>query len=243
MRKIRLYLNEILGAGIVLSIAGKDFEYLIRVMRRRVGDEILVFNGRDGEWRGRIVKVEKKFCCVEMVDLVQEQKVLSQGVFPRIALAFAPVKNVRIDFVASKATELGVTRFCPIITARTIVNKVNLSRFKANVKEAVEQCDRMDMPVIEEVIKLKNFLDNLEEDKVLLLCDESGGGKKISEVLAKVDIEDRELVIIIGPEGGFSDEEFAKFDGLKNLFRVTLGSRILRADTAAVAALSMLINY
>ena len=159
-------------------------------------------------------------------------------------MAFAPVKNVRIDFVASKASELGVRNFQPIITHRTIVDKINEERFKANIKEACEQCGRNDFPQIFAIKKLDNLLKENLENKILILCDESGNGKKASEIFPKIlPKNDQEIIIFIGPEGGFSKEELTKFYSLKNCFLLNLGPRILRADTAIISALTLVQEF
>jgi 16S rRNA (uracil1498-N3)-methyltransferase len=228
-----------LELGAKIKISDGDFEYLTRVMRHKVGDEILLFNGLDGEFVAVIVQVEKRFL---MLDLTQKISELTK--VPNITLAFAPVKNVRIDFVAAKATELGVASFQPILTQHTIVDKINSERFKANVKEACEQCERNDFPQVLEVKKLDKFLSDVKtSEKILILCDESGEATKASEVLQKIGKSEKEIVILIGPEGGFSKEEFAKMRAFKNLFPISLGPRILRADTAMISALTLVQEF
>ncbi len=240
MKKIRLFIEEKkLELGAKIKISDGDFEYLTRVMRHKVGDEILLFNGLDGEFVAVIVQVEKRFL---MLDLTQKISELNK--VPNITLAFAPVKNVRIDFVAAKATELGVASFQPILTQHTIVDKINSERFKANVKEACEQCERNDFPQVLEVKKLDKFLSDVKtSEKILILCDESGEATKASEVLQKIGKSEKEIVILIGPEGGFSKEEFAKMRAFKNLFPISLGPRILRADTAMISALTLVQEF
>jgi 16S rRNA (uracil1498-N3)-methyltransferase len=159
-------------------------------------------------------------------------------------LAFALIKNVRIDFVAAKATELGVAKFQPILTQRTIVDKINVERFKANIKEACEQCERNDFPQVLDLKKLNKILtDKSAQDKIFILCDESGEALKASEVLRKIAKTNKEIVILIGPEGGFSEDEFLQMRVLKNLFAISLGPRILRADTAMISALTLVQEF
>lgn len=240
MRKIRIFIEEHnLHQGQEIKVQGNDFEYLTKVMRQKINDKIFVFNGVDGEFEATISGIEKKFIAVKIVQKISELKKV-----PNITLAFAPVKNVRVDFVAAKATELGVASFQPILTQHTIVDKINLERFKANVKEACEQCERNDFPAIFEIKKLDRFLsDPKNSEKIFILCDESGQGAKASEVLTKINAEKKEIVILIGPEGGFSKEEFAKMRELKNLYPISLGPRILRADTAIISALTLVQEF
>ncbi len=244
MKKIRLFISENnLQRGATIKLCDNDFDYLIKVMRQKVGDRFFVFNGVDGEFAAEIVSVEKKYLTAEISEKISELKKA-----PNITLAFAPIKNVRIDFVAEKATEMGVARFQPILTQRTIVDKINLERFRANAKEACEQCERNDFPEIFPPKKLEKFLNEEEvKEKILILCDESGQGAKASVILPTLRQAQRdkgaEIVILIGPEGGFSESEFAKMRQLKNVFSISLGPRILRADTAMISALTLVQEF
>jgi 16S rRNA (uracil1498-N3)-methyltransferase len=240
MKKIRLFISEKnLGLGARIKLRDNDFDYLIKVMRQKIGDRFFIFNGIDGEFIAQITEIEKKSLSVEVGEKISDLKKV-----PNVTLAFALIKNVRIDFVAEKATELGVARFQPILTQRTIVDKINLERFSANVKEACEQCERNDFPEIFPLKKLENFLNENEiEKKILILCDESGQGAKASEVLPALRDREKEIVVLIGPEGGFSESEFNKMRQLKNLFAISLGPRILRADTAMISALTLVQEF
>lgn len=240
MRKIRLFISENnLYSGATIKLSENNFDYLIKVMRQKIGDRFFVFNGVDGEFVVQITKIEKKNLTAEIGEKISELKKV-----PNVTLAFAPVKNVRIDFIAEKATELGAAKFQPILTQYTIVDKVNLERFSAHVKEACEQCGRSDFPEILPPQKLEKFLNLAEtKEKILILCDESGQGRKVSEVLPKIHATEKEVVILIGPEGGFSESEFAKMRQMKNIFAISLGSRILRADTATIAALTLVQEF
>jgi len=240
MAKIRLFIEEKkLSVGAKVKISDADFEYLTKVMRQKIGDKIFLFNGLDGEFEVKIEQIEKKFLSAEI-----ESKISELRKVPNITLAFAPIKNVRIDFVAAKATELGVSSFQPILTQHTIVDKINLDRFKANVKEACEQCERNDFPLVFDVKKLGSFLNEKDSaQKIFILCDESGEGAKASEVLSKINPQEKEIVILIGPEGGFSASEFAKMRELKNIYPISLGPRILRADTAMISALTLVQEF
>ena len=240
MRKIRLFIEEKnLKAGLLVKISNNSFDYLTKVMRQKIGDEIFVFNGIDGEFRAKILNIEKRFLNLEIKEKISELKKS-----PNITLAFALLKNVKIDFIATKAVELGVARFQPIITQHTISDKINQERFKANVKEALEQCERNDLADVLEVKKLDKFLnEETTREKILILCDESGSASKASELLPKINVNDREIVVLIGPEGGFSKDEFIKMRLLENLYSISLGTRILRADTAMISALTLVQEF
>lgn len=241
MRKTRLFINQSkITINQKIEIRDNDFEYLTKVLRKKITDEIFIFNGIDGEFKSVISAIEKKFLTLEIIEKISElQKA------PNITLAFSLIKNVKIDVIATKATELGVSSFQPIVTKRTIVDKVNIERFKANIKEACEQCERNDFPEVFEVEKLNKFLSNSKvSEKILILCDESGNGLQVKEILPKIQLsENQEIVILIGPEGGFAEEEFVKMKELKNLYSISLGPRILRADTAMISALTLVQEF
>ena len=253
MKHIRLFTSmQPIKANCTIEINDNDFNYLTKVMRKIIGDELLIFNGFDGEWLAKIIQINKKNCQIQTISKSREQYFP-----PNIILAFAPVKNARVDFIAAKATELGIAKFQPIITNRTIVDKINLDRFGANIKEAAEQCERLDLPQIVEPVKLESFLKIIAQNNqaTLILCDESGNGKKASEVLPQINFSSQqnlsadplknnsEIIIFIGPEGGFSKEEFTRFDQMENLYKITLGPRILRADTAIISAITLVQEF
>jgi 16S rRNA (uracil1498-N3)-methyltransferase len=239
MRKIRIFIkNANLAKSSQIKLEGNDFEYLVKVMRQKSGDVIFVFDGLNGEFRAIIATIEKRFLLLDIKEKIAELKTT-----PNITLAFAPTKNTKIDFVATKATELGVARFQPIITQHTIVDKINYDRFHANIKEALEQCERNDFAEILEIKKLDKFLNEDLSNKILILCDESGNGLQAKSFLEKIASKNQEIVILIGPEGGFSKEEFTKMRLLKNLHCLNLGPRILRADTAMISALTLVQEF
>lgn len=255
MKLLRLFISEKdLNIGKVIEIFDNDFDYLIKVMRKKNDDQILVFNGYDGEFKAQICSILKKTC-----QIIIKEKVKDWEKSSNITLAFAPVKNIRIDFIATKATEMGVNKFQPIITAHSVVDDVNSKRFLANIKEAAEQCERLDIPSFNNIVKLNHYLDNLlkniaqnqQNQPILILCDESGLANKASEVLKNIKIlEDQEIIIFVGPEGGFSKEEFSKFYNLKNphnqnnlVYNISLGKRILRSDTAIISALALVGEF
>ena len=244
MRKTRLFVKqEKLTNGEKIKISQGDFDYIVKVLRKKTDDELFIFNGIDGEFRAIISEIGKR-----NLTLTIAEKIADLQKSPNITLAFAPVKNARVDFIAAKATELGVSKFQPIITTRTIVNKINNDRFAANIKEACEQCERNDFAEISEIKKLNKFLEEDSSNKLFILCDESGKGIQAKELFPKLITsgecsKDKEIVILIGPEGGFAPEEFEKMSNLKNLHSMSLGPRILRADTAMMSALTLVQEF
>lgn len=240
MRKTRLFVKENpLNIASEIVLKDNDFDYLVKVLRKKIGDEICVFNGFDGEFSAKIAKIEKKSLVIALHEKIGEQEKSSF-----ITLAFAPVKNVRIDFVAAKATEMGVSKFQPILTKHTIVDKINLERFFANVKEAAEQCETNFLPQVCDLQKLDKILE--QKDKIFILCDETHQGLAARDLMPKISKErkaNQEIIILIGPEGGFSKEEFEKMRKIENLFSLSLGKRILRADTAIIAALALVQEF
>lgn len=245
MRKTRLFVKqEKLTTGEKIEINQGDFDYMVKVLRKKVEDELFIFNGIDGEFRAIISEIGKR-----NLTLIIAEKIADLQKSPNITLAFAPVKNARVDFIAAKATELGISKFQPIITTRTIVNKINNDRFAANIKEACEQCERNDFAEISEIKKLNKFLEEKDSaEKLFILCDESGKGLQAKELFPKLlssgkCTKEREIVIVIGPEGGFSPEEFEKMSNLRNLHSMSLGPRILRADTAMMSALTLVQEF
>ncbi len=242
MRKIRLAVkNEHLSIKNQIEINDSDFDYLTKVMRVKIDDEIEVFNGKNGDFLAKISKIDKKSLFLEILQQIKPQETPSN-----ICLAFAPVKNVKPQFIAQKAVELNVSRLLPIITKHSVVNSVNNEKLTINIKEACEQCERNSIPILSEIIKLETLLKSPEiQDKILILCDESGKGDKASEILPKIlgNRNNKEVVIFIGPEGGFSKEEFDRFYELENLTAISLGKNILRADTATISALSLVNEF
>lgn len=239
MRKIRLFLNvDKLEQGKQIKVFEGDFDYLTKVMRQKISDKIFVFNGICGEFLSEIIAIEKKSLSLEIKECVGDLKKA-----PNITLAFALLKNVGIDFIAKKGAELGVSSFQPLLTQRTVVDKINEKRFLANIKEGLEQCERNDFARLNEVKKLEKYLSDGNEDKIFILCDESGSASKASAELSKIKSSGKEIVVLIGPEGGFSESEFAFMRQIKNLHAISLGPRILKADTAIVAALTLVQEF
>ncbi len=234
--KVRLFVGDDLRAGVSIDLNRDQSHKVGHVLRLKAGDGISLFNGRDGEWASTLERISKKSCTVS-VDALRR----SQTPTPDLWLAFAPIKRARLDFVAEKATELGVSEIHPVVTRRTNVQRIKGERLAANAREAAEQCERLDIPVVREAVSLDDLLLAWPVDRHLMWCDESGGGAPAVDVLGGLDAATcaAPWAVLIGPEGGFDADEQAAIAALPNAHAVSLGPRILRADTAAAAALSL----
>jgi 16S rRNA (uracil1498-N3)-methyltransferase len=191
-----------------------------------------VFNGRDGEWQARIAEVTRRSCA-----LICEARTRAQDDVPDLWLAFAPIKRTPADYVAQKATELGVRVLQPVITRRTIARRVNLERLRANAVEAAEQAGRLSVPESREPVSLEALLNAWPKERQLLFCDEGGDATPIAQALQRADAA--AWGVLTGPEGGFDPEERSLIRNHPFVHAVTLGPRIMRADTAALAALAV----
>jgi 16S rRNA (uracil1498-N3)-methyltransferase len=232
--KVRLFVGAALGAGAKVMLTDAQAHYLLRVMRASKGDRLLVFNGKDGEWRAEIAEVKKHGAV-----LLCEAQTAPQTDVPDLWLAFAPIKKTPADYVAQKATELGVRVLQPVLTRRTIARRVNTSRLKANAIEAAEQSGRVSVPEIREAIGLDALLKSWPKDRRIVYCDEAGDAPPIAEALANAKGEGRAWAVLTGPEGGFDPEERALLRANAFVVPVALGPRIMRADTASLAALAL----
>ena len=236
--KIRLYVEADLGAGHDVALDRDQAHYLTGVMRQGAGDRVLLFNGRDGEWLAEIAAVGKRSVSLTCLERVREQT----GV-PDLWLCFAPVKKARTDFIAEKACEMGSARLVPVFTRHTNSERVRTDRLRAHAIEAAEQCGMLSVPEIAEPVALERLLADWPEGRRLMFCDESGSGEPASEVLRRVGLNPTlpagPWAVLIGPEGGFSPEEASRLRALPYAHAVSLGPRILRADTAAVVALTV----
>jgi 16S rRNA (uracil1498-N3)-methyltransferase len=231
----RLFVDADLSAGSEAPLGEAQVHYLRHVMRRAEGAPLVLFNGRDGEWRATFEGRGKKAAAARVTERTREQ-----AAEPDVWLCFAPLKRARIDYVAEKATELGVAVLQPVVTHHTIVERVNLERLRANAVEAAEQTERLSVPEIRPPVELTRLLDGWPAGRRLLVCDETGAGPPIAEALAGLDAASRAApwAIVVGPEGGFDAAELAALGRMKDVMAVGLGPRILRADTAALAALA-----
>ncbi len=226
----RLYVEMPLAAGAMITLLPAQSHYLGSVMRRQVGDRVRLFNGSAGEWAARVDSVGKK-----VVSLVAVEQSAPQEIVPDLWLCAAPLKRGRIDWVAEKACELGVARLLPVVTQRTIVDKLNLDRLRAHMVEAAEQCGRTAIPGVAEPVSLAALLKNWPEGRALIFADEAGG-EPLAALCARTPAP---AAILIGPEGGFTANERAAIRAVPEAFAASLGPRILRADTAAVAGVAV----
>ena len=230
--RLRLYVEAPLGAGLRVTPNDEQAHYLLHVMRAKAGDRIRLFNGRDGEWLAQVAGVSKRYCSLEC-----DRQTSPQTDVPDIWLCFAPIKKTPADYVVQKATELGVRVLQPVFTRRTIVNRVNLERMQANATEAAEQSGRMSVPQTREPIAFDKFLSSWPKERRLIFCDEGGDARPLAAALA--DQASQPFAILTGPEGGFDPAERDSLRAQPFVVPVSLGPRILRADTAALAALAI----
>lgn len=232
--KIRLYVDNPLGKGQSLSLSKDQAHYLTGVMRQKAGAMIAVFNGHDGEWQAELVEVGKR----KAVLFCQSQSKSQQNP-PDVWLYFAPIKKTRTDFIVEKATELGAAKICPVQTDFTNAERIRQDRLQAHAIEAAEQCGGTFVPPVAEMQKLDAVLASWAQDRKLLFCDETLVDAATAGLNGK---KGEKWAILIGPEGGFSDVEITRLRKMEVAQSISLGPRVLRADTAAVAALTLWQN-
>lgn len=230
MAKIRLFIDHPLGAGQGVMLTGDQAHYLSNVMRQGAGAEILLFNGHDGEWLARIAELTRRGGHADCVVQTAPQRDP-----PDLWLLFAPIKKARTDFIVEKATEMGAARIIPVQTDFTNAERIRQDRLQAHAVEAAEQCGGTFVPPVEDLQPLARLIDGWDPARRILWADEAAAGP--AESLAQE--EAGPWAILIGPEGGFSDSERARLSRAGFVRRIGLGPRILRADTAAVAALAL----
>jgi 16S rRNA (uracil1498-N3)-methyltransferase len=232
-RTPRIYLDAPLAAGSELPLDRDQTNYLRNVLRLKHGDPLLAFNGRDGEWQAELAGSGKKALTVFARECVRAQPPAGD-----LHFLFAPLKHARLDYVAQKAVEMGVSRLQAVITRHTQVARVNLERMRANVIEAAQQCGILSVPDVAEPVAFKSIAESADTGRLLIFCDEDAEVKDPVEALAAPS-RGMPLAVLIGPEGGFAEDERAALLKRPNVVRIALGPRILRADTAAVAALTL----
>ena len=228
--KVRLYVEHPLGAGQCVPLTREQAHYLFGVMRLGAGDAVALFNGRDGEWRAEVAEAGKRGGTLRAVG-----QTLPLRPPPDLWLLFAPIRKARTDFIVEKATEMGAARILPVQTEFTNADRIRRDRLRAHAVEAAEQCGGTYVPEVAELRRLPALLDDWPGDRRLMFCDEALAGEGRGLAAAPPG----PWAILIGPEGGFSDAERARLAALPQTAAVSLGPRVLRADTAAVAALTM----
>jgi 16S rRNA (uracil1498-N3)-methyltransferase len=237
-RSTRLFVEVPLAAGVMVPLERDQTNYLVNVLRMKPGAPVLVFNGRDGEWRAELAQAGKKFFALEVAERTREQTPAGD-----LHYLFAPLKHARLDYMVQKAVELGASRLQPVQTRHTQSERINLARMRANAIEAAEQCGILSIPEIAAPISFATFASQWEASRLLVFCDEDADVKDPAAALGAARAGGiagaAPVSVIVGPEGGFADEERDALMTLPNVVRLALGPRILRADTAAVAALAL----
>ncbi|MGB8817727.1 MAG: 16S rRNA (uracil(1498)-N(3))-methyltransferase [Rhizobiaceae bacterium] len=228
----RLFITAPLAEGEALAATPEQYNYLANVLRMGEGDELLVFNGRDGEWKARLnLPARKKLL------LTPFEQTRPQPVRPDLMFLFAPLKVGRLDYLVQKAVEMGAGIIQPVLTQHTQVHKIGIDRLQANVIEAAEQCGILGVPKVQEPVKLDTLLATWDKSRRIIFCDEDAA---TNNPLGKLGaIREKRLAVLIGPEGGFSANERNTLRTLPFVTPIPLGPRILRADTAAVAAMAL----
>jgi len=231
-RKPRLFVDALLESGAAVALTRDQSNYLGNVLRLRAGDSILVFNGRDGEWQAAITGRKRP----DGLEIMAQSR--PQDRLPNLACVFAPLKHARLDYMVQKAVEMGASSLQPVLTRFTQVSRVNVERMRANVIEAAEQCGILAVAEVAEPIAFDRFLDRRKAERLLIFCDEAADTANPLRALGGENAP-AGIDILIGPEGGFAEEERALLLRQPKTLRLSLGPRILRADTAAVAALAL----
>lgn len=229
----RLFASADLASGVPVELAPEQSHYLANVLRMAEGAELLVFNGRDGEWLARLTAKTKKVVRLEAVEQTRTQPAASDLVY-----CFAPLKVGRLDYLVQKAVEMGAGVLQPVITQHTQLAKIGTERLQANAIEAAEQCGILAIPEVREAQKFTALLAGWDKQRRLIFCDESA--ETNNPLPALKAIPERKLALLVGPEGGFSEDERRQLRALPFVTAIPLGPRILRADTAAVAALAVI---
>jgi 16S rRNA (uracil1498-N3)-methyltransferase len=229
----RVYIARMLRPGIALELAPGQAHHLRTVLRLGAGAAVAAFNATDGEWLCHITEIGR-----DRVMLAVERRIRPVETEPDLWLLFAPIKRARLDWLIEKATELGVGALMPVWTRRTQIERLNLDRLRAHAIAAAEQSERLSVPQLHEPQALDRLLDGWPDERRLIVCDETGNGSPIAEEAARLG--HGPVALLIGPEGGFADTELDYLGKLSFVTRVGLGPRVLRADTAALAALAVL---
>lgn len=228
----RLHLDAALATGVVLPLDRTRQNYCCNVLRLSEGEAVLVFNGRDGEWLARLTRSGRRAAALAIETLVRAQTPPGD-----LHYLFAPLKHARLDYMVQKAVEMGASRLCPVMTRRTQAARVNAERMRANAIEAAEQCGILTLPEVAPPEALATMLSSWPADRLLVFCDEEADQAPVP-ALALAGRRGA-LAVLVGPEGGFDPEERATILRLPSVVRLSLGPRVLRADTAAVAALAL----
>ncbi len=231
--KVRLFVSEALGEEQSVALTREQAHYLFGVMRLSAGDPVALFNGSDGEWQAEVVEAGKRGG-----SLICRTQSSPQHDPPDLWLMFAPIKKARTDFIVEKAAEMGAARICPVNTDFTNSDRIRRDRLQAHAVEAAEQCGGTYVPEVDELSPLSKVLDDWPDGRFLMFCDEALAGRATGMGVLS-ELKDHPWAILIGPEGGFSEAERTRLSKMENAVPISLGPRILRADTAAVAAMAL----
>jgi len=231
----RLFVDAPLRQAAIVALSAPQAHYLLNVLRLSDGADLLVFNGRDGEWRAHLTQAKRRAASLTIAAQTRQQ----HGAVD-LDLLFAPLKQGRLDYMVQKAVEMGVGRIIPVLTQHSQISRINLDRMRANMVEAAEQCGILKLPELSAHLALSAVLDDWPGERLLVFCDEeSEVGDPVAALSVHRQSPPAAMALIIGPEGGFAAAERAAILKLPRVVRLSLGPRILRADTAAVAALAL----
>ncbi len=233
MSKTRLFVSKKLSANILIYIKNKQHHFLKNVLRINKEDNINLFDGLTGEWLSKVISINRDNIVLQIQNKLREIPPVSD-----LWLIFAPIKSYRMNITIQKATELGISRFIPILTEYTNQSQINFKNFELNMIEASEQSERLSIPTLDKTIKLDDLVNNFPSDRGLVFCDEGNENlPTIYNALIKENEKYKKWAVIIGPEGGFSENERSTISSLPSCISVSLGKRILRSDTATTAAI------
>ena len=233
MPNIRLFIEANITHGAIIKLSDKQAHYLCHVMRQKNGDKVIIFNNADGEWEAYLENCTRQHAFIAVKELIRAPINRAN----KISLAFAPVKNYSANLIVQKITELGVVEIYPIITERTVVKNINAEKLRIAAIEAAEQSERIDLPIIHSINSLRKVLE-IHKDSTIIFCDEEENQNHIIDVIYKKKYDS--VILLIGPEGGFTESERLLIKSFESSFGVTLNPYILRSETAAIAALAIL---
>ena len=231
--KVRIYLDKKLNLDLDLILEKEDAHYLTNVMRLREGDNLFLFNSKDGEFKGEIIAFDKKNIKVKLISKIEN--INKPG---KISLIFSLIKSSKLDYLIQKCTEVGVKSFVPVISEKSVAKNFNIKRTEKIIKESCEQSNQLFLPAIHEVEKLEKKIKSFDKNSIVFFADINSSNKKIDEVIK--NNKNREFYLLVGPEGDFSLKERDLLKSMNNCIPISLGQNILRSETAAVAGLAIL---
>ena len=234
--KVRIYLDKKLNLDLDLILEKEDAHYLKNVMRLREGDNVFLFNSKDGEFKGEIISSDKKNTKVKLISKIDN--INKPG---KISLIFSLIKSSKLDYLIQKCTEIGVKSFIPVISEKSVAKNFNIKRTEKIIKESCEQSNQLFLPAIHEVEKLEKKIKSFDKNSIVFFADINSSNKKIDEVIN--NNKNREFYLLVGPEGDFSLKERDLLKSMNNCIPISLGQNILRSETAAVAGLAILNSH